>query len=370
MSSKPAPLSTLLSQLYVAFTIEFDNEWERRLLQAGWAPRFLVSYVMWANLMRWVSAEPITVAELEERAGVWNGPIHLGRMEQWWGYLTIAPDPKASRAKPPRAEHLVTPSVSGDLALIKWNALDNWVHERWVERFGESRMTQLKRALTEIERANDLDLPDAMPVLNYADVYMTPRPPGGVVAPARSTSQNIGALLARVLLAFTLEYEAHAPLSLPVHSCVLRLISKEPVLVKQVPILAGVRKEATDPVIKSLSKRGFLATRDTGAKMTVHLTPEGTEVKAAHTRRLTQIETSWKERFGDESIDNLRSALESMYDEPDGHSLIAPGLTPPARGWRATKAYKAQTEAFLDSPRNGLPHHPLLTHRGGWPDGA
>ena len=370
MPSKPVPLSTLLSQLYVAFTIEFDNEWERRLHKAGWWPRFLVSYVMWANLMRWVGEEPITVAELEERAGVWNGPIHLGRMEQWWGYLTITPDPAASSAKPRRAEHLVNASVSGELALSKWSGLDHWVHDRWVERFGQKRMSQLTGALTKIERANDLDLPDAMPVLDYSDAYVTPRPSGGVASPARSKPKTIGALLARVLLAFTLEYEAKAPLSLPVCACVLRLIGKEPILAKEVPLLSGVRKEATDPVIKSLAKRGFLATSGAGAKMTVHLTHEGSSVKTTHTRRLTEIETSWNERFGAEALGNLRAALEAMYDEPKGHSLISPGLVPPERGWRATKAYKAQTEAFLGSPRNGLPHHPLLTHRGGWPDGA
>lgn len=364
------PLSTLLSQLYVAFTIEFDNEWERRLHQAGWAPRFLVSYVMWANLMRWVGTGSITVAELEERAGVWNGPIHLGRMEQWWGYLTIEPDPRSSRAKPPRAEHLVTPSLAGELALSKWKDLDGWVHDRWLERSGEERMSRLTEALSAVERANDLDLPDAMPVLNYGDGYVTPRPLEGPRSPARSRPETVGALLARVLLAFTLEYEAGSAVPLPVAACVLRTMGKDPIPVKEVPVRAGVRKEATDPSIKRLIDRGLLATLGTGAKMTVHLTAEGAKAKAAHTRRLNMVESAWRERLGSGLVDEMEAALEAMYEEPEGESLIAPGLIPPEKGWRATKGYQAQTAAFLASPAAGLPHHPLLTHRGGWPDGA
>ena len=66
------PLPTLLSQVLVAFTIEFDNEAERRMphrtsnhgstpdsLDASW----LVSLAMWENCMRFVTDEPITVGE-------------------------------------------------------------------------------------------------------------------------------------------------------------------------------------------------------------------------------------------------------------------------------------------------------------------
>jgi hypothetical protein len=55
------PLPTLLSQLLVAFTVELDNEFERR---SG----ARLSLVVWANLMRFLADGPITVGELATRA--------------------------------------------------------------------------------------------------------------------------------------------------------------------------------------------------------------------------------------------------------------------------------------------------------------
>src|SRR6185437_14220885 len=66
------PLSALLSQALVAFTIEFDNEAEHRLPHrttshgtsgpGDGAPKpWLVSLAMWENCMRYVTGEPITV---------------------------------------------------------------------------------------------------------------------------------------------------------------------------------------------------------------------------------------------------------------------------------------------------------------------
>ena len=77
------PLSALLSQALVAFTIEFDNEAEHRLPHRtashgasgpgdGVPAPWLVSLAMWENCMRYVTDEPITVGDLEVR------PLHPG----------------------------------------------------------------------------------------------------------------------------------------------------------------------------------------------------------------------------------------------------------------------------------------------------
>jgi hypothetical protein len=58
------PLPTLLSQLLVAFTIEFDNESERQIAESGAPRRFLVSLVTWSNLMRLVGDEGVRGGEL------------------------------------------------------------------------------------------------------------------------------------------------------------------------------------------------------------------------------------------------------------------------------------------------------------------
>jgi len=86
-------LSALLCQALVAFTIEFDNEAEHRLphrttnFGAGGQGdgAWLVSLVMWENCMRFVTDEPITVAELETLA---RTGTNLDGMRRW-GYVTI-----------------------------------------------------------------------------------------------------------------------------------------------------------------------------------------------------------------------------------------------------------------------------------------
>ncbi len=98
------PLSTLLSQTLVAFTIELDNELEHQMphrtanhgstpgaRQAPW----LTSLAMWSTCLRFVGEEGVTVAELERLA---RTPTNLNGMERW-GYIVVEPDPAGGRAK-------------------------------------------------------------------------------------------------------------------------------------------------------------------------------------------------------------------------------------------------------------------------------
>src|SRR6185312_5804235 len=85
------PLSALLSQALVAYTIEFDNEAEHRLPHRttghgasgpgdGAPAPWLVSLAMWETCMRYVTAEPITVGDLEARA---RTGTNLDGMRRW-----------------------------------------------------------------------------------------------------------------------------------------------------------------------------------------------------------------------------------------------------------------------------------------------
>jgi hypothetical protein len=58
-------LSALLS--LVAVTIELDNEFERRMREAGY-PGTRLSLVVWANLMRFVAEGAMSVRNLAARA--------------------------------------------------------------------------------------------------------------------------------------------------------------------------------------------------------------------------------------------------------------------------------------------------------------
>ena len=76
-ATRGLPLPTLLSHVLVAFTIEFDNEFERQMPHGTTGHRstagspedpWLVSLVMWSNCMQFVGEEGVRVAELERLA--------------------------------------------------------------------------------------------------------------------------------------------------------------------------------------------------------------------------------------------------------------------------------------------------------------
>ncbi len=86
------PISTLVSQALVAFTIEFDNETEKRMRHRttnhGATPGsphapWLVSLAMWSNCMQFVGDEGIRVGELEALARTATNLHGMAR----WGYI-------------------------------------------------------------------------------------------------------------------------------------------------------------------------------------------------------------------------------------------------------------------------------------------
>jgi hypothetical protein len=74
----------------------------------------------------------------------------------------------------------------------------------------------------------------------------------------------------------------------------------------------------------------------------------------------------WSERFGADAAADLRASLERVLEDPQ----LSEGMRPYPDGWRASKTYRARTDALLADPRATLPHYPLVLHRGGWPDGS
>jgi hypothetical protein len=59
----------LLSQVLVAFTVEFDKEFERRMIEAGYRGARL-SLAVWANPIRFVAEGMISVRDLAAKAHV------------------------------------------------------------------------------------------------------------------------------------------------------------------------------------------------------------------------------------------------------------------------------------------------------------
>src|SRR5580698_7747466 len=144
------PLSALLSQVLVAFIIEFDNDFEHRVPHrtsdfGGSRPDpYLVSMVMWLMVLRYVPEQGITAAELKHQSGLSKKQLRqfLERLGIWWGYVTINP-----AANQPEAAWVIHPTAGGLKAIAVWRDLTAIIEQRWHKRFGHDTIRDLVQAL-------------------------------------------------------------------------------------------------------------------------------------------------------------------------------------------------------------------------------
>jgi hypothetical protein len=110
-----------------------------------------------------------------------------------------------------------------------------------------------------------------------------------------------------------------------------------------------------------LEKRGYatLASQAGSRAKVLTLTPKGRRARSAYLARIAEIETNWRERFGEDAIGGLRRSLEELITAPLVESALYSGMAPYPGGWRAA----------LPRPK-ALPHYPMVLHRGGYPDGS
>jgi DNA-binding MarR family transcriptional regulator len=350
------PLTALLSQVLVAFTIEFDNEFERQMPHrttrhgstAGADGRrgpWLVSMVMWSNCMQFVPDEGIAVRELARRVRITDKSMRLvlTRMGSWWGYLVV---------EPPQ----VRPTPAGRKAQQVWRPLTAAIENRWLDRHGNRLIGELRASLAAVASQIDVDLPDYLPVgePRLARASEAGRDPAGLALPV---------LLSRVLLAFALDFNRASELPLPVSANVVRVLDEQGVRVRDVSGRAGVASEAAQNTLGRLSKSGHLVVGPDPAgtrNRVARLTAKGTAAQRAYREHLDVIEQHWSARVGRDQVRSLRQVLEQLAGDPAAErSPLLAGLPPYPSGWRASIA----------APRR-LPHYPLVLHRGGFPDGS
>jgi DNA-binding MarR family transcriptional regulator len=380
------PLSTLLSQALVAFTIEFDNEAEHRIPHtttitgrtpdALYAP-WLVSMVMWFNCMRFVSDEGVSVCELNRLARTGTNLNGMAR----WGYVTVAPDSADRRPKPPQSAWLIRPRAGGRMAQQIWRTLFPVIEKRWEERFGEPEIRELRESLRAIVSRLDPELPDCLPILGYGLFSSGPCAKGQLSGTSLAIDQDAKAdtrsdvdsdlalpsLLSRALLTFAIEFERESDVSLAISATVLRLFvntgesNGESVRVRDLPRLAGVSKEGIAMAVGYLAKRGYARIeRESGKVKVLALTAKGLRARDAYFRLAPEIEKRWRSRFGEKQVRRLRESLEPLVG--DGTAQASPlfgGLEPYPEGWRGA----------VRRPET-LPHYPMVLHRGGYPDGS
>jgi hypothetical protein len=350
-------LPTLLSQALVAFTIEFDNEFEHRMphrttRHGATGPRgapWLVSMAMWSNCLQYVPDEGICLRDLARRARITDHSMRLivSRMGQWWGYLR-------ADQNPPRMASLVRPTAAGRQAREVWQPLTGIVERRWRERHGEGPIDDLTASLSAVAGRLDVALPDFLPA---GDPRLEPAPDPPPDPPPDADGRPLPTLLSQVLLAFALDFDRESVLPLAVCANVLRVLDAAGVPAADVPRRAGVAAEWARGELGRLAKRGFVIVEPGPARAkAARLTPKGQRAQDKYRALLPAIEHRWGDQSGQESPRTTKKALELIVTRPAG---LARGLEPYPDGWRAS--------AGTPQP---LPHYPLILHRGGFPDGS
>jgi len=353
------PISALLSQALIAFTIELDNAWEsempHRTARYGGSRRapYVASLRQWSNFMRVLDEQGMTVGELERRA---RAKPQLDAMRRW-GYVTVGPDPDDPRRRPPERALLVVPTEAGRQAQAVWRPLPAAIETRWRARFGAEEMDELRATLQGLRDGLGLNLPR----------FLTGFYGGYAAKPWEGSADEVDdplplpALLSQVLQAFALEYEQEATASLCYSANVVRLLDEDGANVGQLPRRSGVAIEPIRAAVGILAKRGFLTTAsDPGVRGTrARLTGNGLEARAVYSQRPGEIEARWAERFGADALGRLRSLLEALSTPSGaGRAPLWLGLEPPPGTWRS-KVRRPDVLAHFPMPR-----------QSGHPDGA
>jgi methyltransferase (TIGR00027 family) len=362
----PLPLSALLSQALIAFTIECDNEAEHGIPHhtTDYGPSghgdgvWLTSLVMWENCMRYVTEEPITVGELLARA---RTGTNLDGMRRW-GYITIDGTARKIHKGNPGPNAVLRATLAGLRAHQVWPPLLPLVERRWRDRFGADQVTRLREGLVELAGQLDPGLPDCLPIVGTALLSQVPALPPRP-DPADPASLPLSALLSRILLSFAIEYERETRQSLAAGATVLRVLTPDATRLRDLPPLAGISKEAVRWALGVLTRAGLAIEEpdpSAGRGKVARLTLPGQRAQRRYHELTAEIEQRWWDRFGDGAPGALRAMLEPLVTAPEGElpSLFG-GLEPYPDNWRAA----------VRRP-DTLPHYPMVLHRGGYPDGS
>lgn len=392
--SSARPLSALLSQILVAFTLEFDNEFEAQIGKAG-HPGARLSLVVWSNLIRFVPDEGISVRDLTKKALAEEPQIKfmLGCLERW-GFIALKPGTAKRENNAPR-KHLRSGrevrdgfgsgrGIAGDW-IVKltatrgtrakeiWSPLFGIIEARWHSRFGKDEIQQLRDALQFIVARLDAELPHG-----FVDVRYRKRP-----FPARrnqeATELPLPTLLSQVLLAFAIDFERESKAPFALCASTIRVLGEEPIRESEIARLTGSSPE-TSGVGWQLKPFIVLET-DPAARRgkVIRLSPRGLAAQRNYQRLTAEIEKRWESRFGRQNMASLRESLETLLNaEKEDHLLLAEGLVPakgtirsgdvaPALGRGDVGAAAkqrgrdlvAQTEMFVRDPGGSLPHYPL-----------
>jgi DNA-binding MarR family transcriptional regulator len=387
------PLSALLSQVLVAFTLELDDEFEKQMRESGYAGASL-SVVIWSTLMRFLAGAGPSVRNLaaQSLSSERRVKFELGCLERW-SFVTLEADPADGRpiavrshrlagrllrdgwgsGRGIRSDWIVRPTAKGRRAIEIWTPLFDEIENRWLARFGSDNIGTLRLSLEDIAAQLDVDLPHGVPGQWEIDVtYKTRSTPDAVPL-------ALPALLSQLLLAFTMEFQRESRVPLWLCANTLRVLSDQSIPESEIPHLTGCSPETSGVgwqirpfiVVESAPppRRGKL----------VRLSPAGLLARENYYNVTSAVEKRWETHFGKQKIRRLRESLSDLFVLRGGERLliadgfISPegtvrsGTQAPALGRHDVAAAAkqrmrdrvAQTALFIRDPVGALPHYPL-----------
>jgi len=368
ISAPPKPLSALLSQILVAYSVELDCEFERRMLQTQ-SRSARLSLVIWLNVLQFLADGPVSVRTLASRAltAEAGAAAGLGCLERW-GVVALQPGKRAGfgSGRGIRADWPVRLTASGETAVRIWPGLILEIDARWSKRFGDDA-TRLRRSLEAIEHQIDLELPRGLPVA----ILKLPE-----FGPRKSAAEDglpLPVLLSRVLLAFALDFERESQTPISLCANAIRVLSDEPIPETEIPKRTGCSEETAG--IGWQHKPYIVVERDParGRGKFVRLSKAGIQAQQEYYNRTRDIEKNWKKRFRT-ATKEIRESLTTLLKRGE----LSDGLKPPPGTTRAGSQTPAlgrvdigpaarqrkrdlviQTEAFVRDPAGTLPHYPL-----------
>jgi hypothetical protein len=387
------PLSALLSQALVAYTVELDNNFELGMSRAGF-PGARLSLVVWTNLLRFIpEKDGISVRDLQTTSLGSEDRLRfqLGCLERW-GFIYFQQgrnDPAGSQMRSEvkrdgwgsgrgiKQTWVVHLARRGRLAVSIWPKVWPEAEERWKQRFGAG-YAKLYGALQEIEQNRELELPLGLPGggnVPWSEVY-PPRKSQGEEA----ADIPLSALLSRVLLMFTIEFDQRSGVPITLCANTIRVLNDYTgVRLGDLPRLTGCPPEASD--IGWFLKRFVVVESDPSGKRgkVAKLSPAGLKTQKAYYQLTSEIEKEWEGKFGATRVRALRSALEAILAlQKDGKSVLGQGMVPPEGVIRAGSVAPAlgrrdpgaaarqrgrdsveQTKLFIADPEGSLPHYPM-----------
>ena len=301
---------------------------------------------MWANGLRFIGADGISVAELRARA---RAACNIGGLERW-GWITVGDAGGGRRAGYGSGRGVTSGTMlrvtrAGAYARRLWPEVVASTEQRWRDRFGGGVVDSLRGAL----RRYAGPIPSAPPEVHPPDGFRT----HVVEGQAPDEDEWLAGLLGQALTSLTLAHEQGSRVSLPLAANFLRVIGGEEVRIRDLPALSGVSREAVAMATGYLQRHGLA---ESGPQRSITLTAAGRAALGDYRARAAA---------GEDQV--LRAALEAVVSQRE---TLAEGLVPPPGCWRGENPYLAQTRRVLADPAAALPWQPMVLHRGGWPDGS